>query len=229
MIRSEIKAKFREENPEITIRVLKDSVLNSWLEEGNKEVCIKTRVIVDQNGTTISTVENDQTWDLTNEIPNFYDIDSYPGSGVTYDDKRIIEKTMAQLDEEARNWRSRNSGTPKAYYRRGKWIVLDRAIDSAAEDVKVYSVLIPDAYTDDVAPFNQLTYLEPFHYSLIYYLQKRAKMKIGKSGEEVKALQEYDAYIKWMKKELGGGKYTQKNYVPDWSYRNSSYRGRSYR
>ncbi len=222
MIRSEIKSKFREENPEITDRVIEDPVLDSWLKEGNKEVCILTRCIVGKDGTTIETSENDQTWDLTNIIDKFYDIDEYPGGGVSYNGKRLKEKTIAQLDNETPNWRSRNSGRPKYYYRRGKWLYLDRAIDSRAEDVKIYSVLIPDAYTDDIEPFNELSYLSSFHYVLVLYLQKRAKMKIGKTNEEIKALSEYDRYIGWMKREIGGSKYTKKSFQPGSAYINNN-------
>lgn len=218
MTRTELVAKFREENPEITIRVLTNTVLYSWLEEGDKEISMKTRCIVDQDGTTITTALNDQYYDLTAEISEFNDVDEYPGGGVTYNGKRIEEKTMAQLDQENPNWRSRSAGTPKAYYRRGKYLYLDRPIDANAYDIKVYAVLISNAYNTDVMPFNQLQYLEPFHYSLIYYLQKRAKMKVGKTGQEIKALQEYDNYIKWMKRELGGGKYTAIQYRKDVSY-----------
>ena len=220
MTRVEILAKFRQENSEITTRVLEDAVLHSWLEEGNREICAKTRCIIDQDGTTIETTEDDKYYDLTAKIDKFQDIDEYPGGGVTYNGKRIDEKTIAQLDAESPNWRARSSGTPKAYYRRGKWIYLDRPVDSNEKDIKVYSVLIPNSFNDDSKiPYNELTYLEPFHYALIYYLQKRAKMKIGKSNEEVKALQEYDRYIKWMKKELGGGRYTEINYVKNSSYK----------
>ncbi len=218
MIRSEIKSKFREENPEITDRVIGDTVLGSWLEEGNKEVCMLTRCIVDQDGTTIETSENDQVWDLTNVIDNFFMIDTYSGSGVTYNGKRLREKTMAQLDEESPNWRSRSSGTPKAFYQRGKWLYVDRPIDSNEEDIKVYAVLIPDAYTDDVAPFNQLEHLSPFHYSLVLYLQKRAKAKIGKTGEELKVRQEYDRYISNMRKVLIGSRSGVINFRPSGAY-----------
>lgn len=218
MTRPDLITKFRSENPEFTERVLPDLTLYSWLEEGNREICLKTRCIVDQDGTTITTSEDDQSWDLTDEISNFMAIDTYPGGGVTYNDKRIEETTIARLDAEAPNWRSRDSGTPKAYYQRGKWLYLDRPIDSNAYDVKVYSVLIPDTFNTDVMPFNELAYLEPFHSSLIYYLQKRAKMKMGKEGEELKALQEYDRYIRDMKRILGGSRYTKINYVKSSSY-----------
>ena len=220
MTRLEILNTFRQENPAVTTRVLKDTVLHSWLKEGNREICARTRCIVDQDGTTITTTEDDQYYDLTDKIDNFQDIDSYPGGGVTYKDKRIEEKTIAQLDQESPNWRSRSAGTPKAYYRRGQWLYLDRPIDSNAEDIKIYSVLrVDDFDDDDKIPFNELGYLIPYNYALVYYLQKRAKMAKGKKGEEIKALQEYEAYIKWFKKEIGGGKYTAINYIKDSSYK----------
>lgn len=105
-------------------------------------------------------------------------------------------------------WRSNASGTPLAYYRRGEYIYLDRPIDSEADDIKVYAVLISDDFNnDDIAPYNQLTYLEPFHYAMVLYLKMRAKAKFGKKAQAASARAEYDAYVAWMKKEIGGGKY----------------------
>ncbi len=207
MDRSDIVDKFREENPEITVRVITNTVLNSWLLEGNLDFCIKTRCIVDQDGTTIETTEDETYWDLTDEIDNFYDIDSWPGSGVTYNGKKLDKKTMAELDMESPTWRDRSSGTPLAWYRRGKYLYVDRPIGSAAEDIKVYSVLLPDDFDSDVAPFNALTHLEAFHYALVLYLQGRAKGKVGKREDKASAMLEYLDYARWVKSELGGGKF----------------------
>jgi len=207
MIRSEIIAMFRTENPEITSRVVTDAVLRDWLLVGDKDFCAKTRCIVDKDGTTITTTEDDTNYDLTIEVTSFYDIDEYPGGGVTYNDKRLKVTTIAKLDQDSRTWRSRASGTPREYYRRGKYFYLDRAVGSDADDIKVYAVLISTDWNTDVAPYNQLTHLEPFHYGMQLWIKWKMKNKIGKGQEAVAAWSEYLEYTKWVKKELGGGKY----------------------
>lgn len=207
MTRAEIIDMFRVDNPEITSRVISDARLHNWTLIGDKEICAETRCIVD-NGTPITTAENDESFDLTAHITNFYDIDDFPGSGVLYDEERLEKVTMAQLDEEDINWRSNSSGTPEKYYKRGRYIFLDRPIDSNAEDLVVYSVLLSTDFDNDIkTPYNELPYLEPFHYAIVLYLQKKAKMKVGKRNEELKAVQEFNAYVKWMKKMLIGGRH----------------------
>lgn len=203
MIRSDIVSIFRGECPEIPSRVIADAVLYDWCEQGDKEFCAETRCIVDQ-GSTIETEEDEQYWVLTDEIENFYDIDDYPGSGVLYNSKKIDKTTMAVLDMEAANWRDRDSGTPKKWFRRGAYLWVDRPIDSNEYDLTVYSVLIPDDWDDDVAPFNQLTYLEPFHRGMVEYLKMRAKKQVGKPAEAERAAAEYTSFVKWTKSQLGG-------------------------
>jgi len=207
MIRSEIIERFREECPEITSRVVFDTVLNSWCQLGDKQFCAETRCIVDQDGTIITTAENEYYWDLSSEITNFYDIDDFPGSGVLYNNKKLNKSSMGELDMDSSTWRDWSSGIPKKWYRRGKYLYLDRKIDSSADDLKVYSVLLSDDWNTDIAPFNQLTYLEPFHEAMVLFLIKKAKAKIGKDEESVKAQAEYSAFVAWSKKQLGGNKY----------------------
>jgi hypothetical protein len=211
MTRTEIIARFRGENAEITDRVLTDTVLNSWLEEGNIEVCIKTRCIV-TDATFDSVATNsvyDTKYDLSALIPNFYDIDKYPGGGVSYDDDPLDETTVSDLDAKGSSWRTRAAGTPEKYYRRGKYLYFDYPVETAGGEIRVYAILKPDAFNNDsLEPYNGLLHLEPFHYALVLYLQKRAKMKVGKSGEELKAMQEYDRYVEWMKREINKGKFS---------------------
>jgi hypothetical protein len=88
---------FRDENPDRTERVATDVVLQGWCKVGDKDVCARTRCIVDQDGTTIATAENAQSFDLVHYIPKFYDIDKFQGGGVTYNGKRLDEKTMDQI------------------------------------------------------------------------------------------------------------------------------------
>lgn len=208
MTRAEIVAMFRTENPGITIRVVSNALLYDWCLVADKEVCARTRCVVDQDGTTIATTENDQKWDLTDKISNFYDIDEYPGGGVAYNNKRLKETTIAKLDDEQPGWRTRSKGTPLEYYRRGKWIYLDRPVNSLAYDLKIYASLISDDFDDgSKTPYNQLAYLEPFHSGILKFLQWRAKQKKGKQQDALIAKQDFEDYTKWMKKEIGGTKY----------------------
>jgi len=206
MIRSEIIDQFRRENPEITSRVLTDDSLYAMCKLGDKNFCAITRCIVDQDGTTISTSENDQYFDLEAEIDNFYDIDDWPGSGVLYNNKALTKTTMGELDMESPTWRDWDSGTPKKWYRRGKYLYLDKPIDSAADDLIIYAVLISDDWDSDVAPYNQLGHLEPYHEAMVLYLTKRAKAKIGKGDEAKNANTEYLDYCRWAKTQIGGNK-----------------------
>lgn len=212
MTGNEIIDNFRQANPEITDRVLTDAVLTTWLKEGNMHVATRCRLIVDEE--TFNCVVNVSRYDLTNEVEKFFDIDEFPGGGVSYDNKKIYHSTIAELDRRIPSWRTASSGTPRKYYRRGKYIYFEKP-PSEIKEIKVYTVLTPDAFTGgETEPFNQLTYLRPFHYSLVFYLTMRAKMKVGKDVEQASARAEFEGYINWVKKEVGGGKYGTIQFVP---------------
>jgi len=215
MTRDDIISTFRHENPRITTNVLSNAVLYDWCIVGDKDICARTRCIVDQDGTDITPSENDTYVKISSYIPKFYDIDEFPGSGVLYNSKRIKRKTMSELDEEAATWRSRTAGTPKAYYRRGDYIYFDRPIDSNAYTVTIYCILVPNDF--DAAtktPFNELGYLEPFHYGVVKYLQWQAKKKVGKGDEGEVAKKEYLEYIAYMYSMIGGGRIGKIRMVP---------------
>ena len=215
MNRQEIIEMFRVENPEITSRVITDAYLQSQCKEGNRRVCSLAKCITDEDGTVISTSENDERFDLTDKIDKFYAIDSYPGSGVLYNNERLKSTTMAELDNDDENWRDRSSGTPEKFYRRGKWLCLDRPVGSEEDDLKVYCVLKPDDFDADTkTPYNELEYLEPFHYAIVLYLKWRAKEKVGKGTEAKGAETEFLSYIAYMKKELGGSKFKPIRFLP---------------
>lgn len=217
MTREEIKARFRFENPEITTRVLAETTLNSWLIQGDKEFCAKTRCIAD-DGTDITAVVGQDTYDLLASIPKFFDINEFPGGGVAYDGERIDKKTKAQLDNEHRSWRSNSNGIPNSYYRRGKNIIFNCPC-SAAETITVDSVLVSDDFDDDdKEPYNELSYLEPYHYAMVLYLQGRAKMTVSKDQQKMLAMQEYDQFVAWAIKELGGDKFAKLRIIPSKAY-----------
>lgn len=213
MTRSEIIEKFREENPEITERVVSDVVLNSWCLFGDKEICAKSRCIVGE--TTFHSVEDQRAYDLTALVTNFYDIDAYPGGGVCYDDDPLEVTTIAKLDSDEDGWRSYASGTPEKYYRRGKYLYFEKAPDASDIDILVYTVLASDDFSNDnQEPFNGLTYLRPFHYAMNLYLTMKAKAKIGKVEEAMlKSRQEYNEFLVWMMKTIRGGTYAPIQFV----------------
>lgn len=217
MIRTEIIQRFRDENPEFTANVLSDTTLKSWLLVGDKEFCAKARLIVETG--TITAIEDTDSYDLTN-LTKFFDIDEYPGGGVSIIDtsdreKRLVKTTKSELDDQTPNWRTASSGTPKKYFRRGKYLKLDKPPDSTIESFNIDYIAISDDFnSDSIAPYNQLTHLEPFHYGLVLYLQWRAKAKVGKPEEANTAMALYNSYIVWVKKEVGGGKYGAVEFRP---------------
>lgn len=211
MNRYDIRQAFRGECPEITDRVISDTTLNSWLLTGDKSVSAIARCIIGE--TTLTSVASSTVYtariDLVDSITKFYDIDDYPGGGVVFDNEPLIKTSVAKLDEDTGGyWRDRSAGKPEEYYRRGKWLYFDRPVSSsyASKDIIIYSVLISDDFDDDtIMPFNNLSYLEPFHHSLVLYLKWRAKSSVGKAGEGELAKNEFMTYTNWMKSVIGGG------------------------
>jgi hypothetical protein len=215
MTLSEIITMFRTENPEITDRVISDALLKQWAKTGDKEICAITRCIVtDATFSSVATTSVYTTrYNLTSQINKFYDIDDYPGGGVSFDDDPLEKTTIAELDQLTPNWRTRSAGTPKKYYRRGQYLYFDRPVQTAGLEIRVYAVLISNDFTDDnQEPYNELSYLEPFHYGINKYLQWKAKEKVGKPNEGLKAKSEFFEYANWMKKMIGGGKYSPIRY-----------------
>lgn len=211
MTLSDIITLFRTENPAIRKNVVSDTLLKKWAKQADKEVCAFTRCIV--TDVTISSVATDSVYDtkydLTALIPKFYDIDDFPGGGVSYDDEPLEKTTVSQLDSEDSSWRERSAGTPEKYYRRGKYLYFDYPIETADEEIRVYASLISDDFTgDDTTPYNSLTYLEPYHYAIVLFLKKKAESKMGKPQEAQLAGAEFTSYIKMMKRELAGDKFS---------------------
>lgn len=222
MNRSEIKTRFREENPEVTDRVITDTVLNSWLLVGNLEFSTATRIVSEVY--TFSSVVGISQYDLLAEIPNFIDVDEMPGGGVAYDDKRLVMVTRSLLDRRRSSWRTNSVGVPRRYYRRNQFITFEKPA-SEIKDITVDAIIKPDDFDDDnKTPFNELDYLEPFHYGMVLYLNMRAKKKEGKGQEETKEKKEYEAYVKWTKKIVQGGKISKIQITPYQSFPDSIYR-----
>lgn len=211
MTRLEIQQRFRDENPEITVNVVSVTTLNSWCLQGDKEICAKARLIVDTG--SIVAIEDQKNYDLSALLNKFYDIDEIPGGGLSTVstsgiERRVVKSSKSELDANRPSWRTGNSGTPKNYFRRGKYAYVVPAPDSSIASMNVDFVAISDDFNNDnITPYNQLTYLEPFHPAMVFYLTWRAKAKIGKPEEAASTKLAYDNYVLWMKREIGGGKY----------------------
>ena len=211
MILTEIIDTFRAENSEITDRVVSDILLKIWAKQGDKEICAITRCIVGDAtfDSVASTSVYNTKYDLTAEIPKFYDVDDFPGGGVSFDDDPLTKTTVTELDAEDSSWRERSAGTPEKYYRRGKHLYFDYPILTADLEIRVYAVLVSDDFVgDDSTPYNGLTYLEPYHYGIVKYLQWKAKAKVGKPGEGQIAQKEFSTYATWMKQQISGNKFS---------------------
>lgn len=205
MNRLEIRNKFRAENPEVTDRVVTDATLNEWLKSGNLEIACLTRCIISDTSYTIEATINIQKYDLPANISKFFDIDDMPGGGVYYNDKPLIKASQGEMNQTARYWKSRTAGEPKFYWRRGKYLWLDRPANATGDDIEIDAVLMPEDFDSDAKePFNELTHLRPFHDSLVKYLQYRNKQKVGKQEEASIAKSDYTDYVDWMKKTVQG-------------------------
>lgn len=216
---SDIIQRFRDENPELDSNVITDATLMSWLLDGDLETCTRVRLI-NSEGTVITSVTNQSTYDLTNTTPLFLDIDESVGGGLCYyltsgTYKRIEKVTKAWLDNNNSQWRTASAGTPRYYYRYGKNIVVYPKPNSTVSYFSVDLILLSNPFNNlNIMPFNQLPYLSPFHASLKLYLMWRAKIKIGKAEESDTALKAYTAYTDWMIKTIGGGKYGSMEFRP---------------
>ena len=217
MILTEILDTFRAENSEITDRVISDVLLKIWAKQGDKEICAITKCIVgDYTFNSIATSSVYITkYDLTAEIPKFYDIDDFPGGGVSFDNEPLTKTSVSELDAGDSTWRQRGAGTPEKYYRRGKYLYFDYPVLTAGKEIRVYASLISDDFIgDNSTPYNGLTFLEPYHYGIIKFLQWKAKAKVGKPNEGQLAQSEFSTYAKWMKNQIGGNKFSPTRIQP---------------
>jgi len=222
MTKQEIMDRFRQENPEITTRVISNSVLEAWAEVGELEIATFTRCI--RKKISFTSIVDEDSYDLSAQEPLFFDIDEFPGGGIIYNNKRLVHTTFAILDEERANWRSQSSGTPYDYVRFNESIMLGRKA-SSAQTILAYLVVRSNAFNSNSAePFNEFEHLLPFHYSIVLYLTKRAKGKIGKDKDVKSAMAEYAAYIKWMKSLINRGIFNEIKMRP--AFRNRGYRYR---
>lgn len=210
MTRLEIEARFRAENPEITANVITAATLHTWCFDGDKEVCAKARLIVDSD--TINSVTGQSAYDLT-ALDKFFSIDEMPGGGIYRVNtdgtgKRLSKTSKAELDSEKSRWRTAASGLPVSYFRRGKYMIMNCPCSSSVDYFDVDYVAISDDFDDDAKlPYNQLPYLVTFHPAINFYLNWRAKAKVGKAEEAATAKEAYDMYVLWMIKSVGGEKF----------------------
>jgi len=217
MNREEIVSMYRADNPKITTRVISNVKLHSWCKLGDKEIAAQSRCIITDFAfnSVASTSVYLTRYDLSAQNSKFYEIDDYPGGGVSFNNKPLKNTSVSELDEEDSGWRTRSAGTPAKYYKRGKWVYFDRPVKTADLEIRVYAALISDDFDDNSkSPFNSLAYLEPFHGAILKYLEWRTKQTVGKRNDAIKARAELDDYIGWMRKEIAGARVTPITFRP---------------
>lgn len=212
--RQELRDKFRQENPEITERVITDATLNSWMKTANREAACITRCIISDESKTFNTTVNVQKYDLETLVQKFYDIDDMPGGGVYYDGKPMTKSSAGEMNRRSKSWKAYSAGVPRYYWRRGKYLWFERK-SSAVVQISIDCILLPDDFDDDAdMPFNGLTSLQPYDEAISKYLQKRAKQKVGKYDEARAASDDYTEYLAWMAKAVKSAKYGPVSLVP---------------
>lgn len=208
MNRQNIRQKFRDENPEITERVISDSTLNSWMATANDEICCETRCIVSNEPEVIESQANIKYYDLESNIENFYDIDNFPSVGVYYNGKGLKLSSAGEENDRNKNWRNASSGTPLRFWRKGKYLWLHPTPDTSDIEIEVDCIFKPETFNSDTQePFNGLGHLQPYCDGINKYLQWRVKAKVGKIDESTIAHKDYLTYVSWMKKQIKGNKY----------------------
>ena len=222
MNRATIRERFRSENPEITERVVSDAILNGWMLDGDKDICMLTKAIISNIPETFNAVVGTQYYDLTVNISKFQEIDEYPGGGVWFNNRALDKSTSSEMNYTLAGWKDDPSNsTPQRYFRRNQYLWFDVPPDAASE-IAVSTVYISDDFdSDNKTPYNELTYLEPYHPGIMKYLQWKAKQKVGKDNEAKKAEAEYYTYAKRMYKNINRGKNDKAYLVNRSNYNNS--------
>ena len=205
MNRETLRSRFRSECPEITDRVVSDTILNGWMLDGDKDICQITKCIRSNTPETFDAVEDTQYYDLTSNITKFQEIDEYPGGGVWFDNKPLKKATESEMNYILTNWKDDpTSSTPQRYFRRNQYLWFDVPPDST-DEIAISTIYVSDDFDNDSkTPFNQLSYLEPYHPGVLKYAQWKAKQKVGKDNEAKKAEMEYYTFVKRMKKNIDG-------------------------
>jgi len=216
---SDIIQRFRDENPELDQSTISDATCQAWLTIGDQEVCMDQRLITLEN-VSFAAIAGQNIYSLTTLNALFFDINESYGGGLVYYNtsgsyKRIYPKTKAWLDNNNSQWRTASTGTPRYYYRSNNSVVVYPTPNSAILNFNVDLVLLSNPFTQlSQVPYNALSYLAPFHYALVLYLQWRAKLKIGKDEEGMAAYKLYQAYLQWMRKTIQGGRQGEIEFRP---------------
>lgn len=118
--------------------------------------------------------ENDQTLLLTTEnhpLPDdFLDIDREGGvhakilsSNTKF--QRLVYRSMEELDTFWPSWRDDAAGTPHSYFIRGKNIKIypKKSTAAVASGLRIYYFKSPIVMTAALSPWDNVSYLSPFH------------------------------------------------------------------
>jgi hypothetical protein len=212
MTRQEIREMFYEQTTEADkLRNAKETTIDSWLTEGEKDFVMRTYCIVEEYSTT--TTLNVRNYDLLDLEPLFLDVDIDSG-GVWYDDESLTQTTQSQLSNEDRKWRNHLGGTVNKWWLRKSTVWLDKN-PKASKTLIVSIAKKPNPLIQDSQiPFDELSYLEPYHIALVKYLQMRFKSSLGKEEGAMISKSEYEGYINECKDRLSTGRSGSASFEP---------------
>ncbi len=169
-----------------------------WFNDGQKDVARKTKCLKKYSYTP--SVKDQQEYDLST-LTGFLEIDRQ--GGVTYDGLRLDPVTIDELDFTKAKWRNADSGTPKYYYKRGKYIGLYPKPSETGKSIGVYCSYMPtDMANSGDQPFDGVVEFVPYHDLPLLYAIGLAKFGKGQFATKELALAEYTARMTAMKNEL---------------------------
>jgi len=182
---SELRSKLKRDHPEI--KGFTDAQINTELNEGSLEIAQVTECLPTNEDQTLT--KDTETFALPSD---FLNIDREGGvlakilsSNTKF--QRLHYRTQEELDSDYSFWRDQTAGTPHSYFIRGTNVHIFPKFSgtSVSSGLRIYYFQSPTVMTtgSDQEPFNNVSYLDPFHKTVVLYAAEVILTSIKKYGD----------------------------------------------
>lgn len=181
----ELRDKLKRDHPET--QGFTDAQMNAELNEGQLEIVMLTDALQNEANFNITTEES---YSVSTIASDFLKIDREGGLLVkVLNDEtefdRLTYRSMETLDVLYSGWRDADSSLPHSYFLRGDNIhIYPKSKDSIANGGRLYYIQKPTAMSGDTSnPFNNLSWLYPFHKVIVLYAAMTILTSVKKYAE----------------------------------------------